>query len=29
LADMDLEILEMPLSPNRLYELLQEREVTT
>jgi carbon-monoxide dehydrogenase large subunit len=28
LADLDLEILEMPLSPNRLYELLQEREKT-
>jgi hypothetical protein len=26
LADTGLEILEMPLSPNRLFELLQERE---
>jgi CO/xanthine dehydrogenase Mo-binding subunit len=24
--DHDLEILEMPLSPNRLFELLQEKE---
>jgi CO/xanthine dehydrogenase Mo-binding subunit len=29
LADFDLEILEMPLSPNRLFELLQEREKTS
>jgi CO/xanthine dehydrogenase Mo-binding subunit len=26
LADIDLEILEMPLSPNRLFELIQEKE---
>jgi carbon-monoxide dehydrogenase large subunit len=26
LADQELEILEMPLSPNRLFELLQEKE---
>ncbi len=28
LADTGLEILEMPLSPNRLFELLQEREAS-
>ena len=26
LPDFNLEILEMPLSPNRLFELLQEKE---
>ena len=27
LSDYDLEILESPLSPNRLYELLKDKEV--